>query len=79
MCAFFNLIEHPEANSEYPDQTPHYAVSDMDLHCLPMPNKIDARLIWFNCSWSWCNISTVMKAMFCLMVFDPKRNYTNNR
>ena len=28
------LIEHPEANSEDPIQTPHYAVSDLDLHCL---------------------------------------------
>ena len=23
----------------------HYAVSDLDLHCLPMPHKKDARLI----------------------------------
>ena len=24
------------ANSGDPDQTPHYAASDLDLHCLPM-------------------------------------------
>ena len=29
-----------------PDQTPHIAVSDLSLHCLPMSHKRDARLIW---------------------------------
>ena len=33
-------------NSEVPDQTPHYAVSDLDLHCLPMSHKKEASLIW---------------------------------
>ena len=28
-----------------PDQTPHSAVSDLGLHCLPMSHKKDARLI----------------------------------
>ena len=27
---------------------PHYVASDLVLHCLPMSNKIDARLIWVN-------------------------------
>ena len=30
-----------------PDQTPHFAASDLVLHCLPMSQK-DARLIWVN-------------------------------
>ena len=33
------------ANSEDPDQTPHYALSDLDLRCLPVSHKKDARLI----------------------------------
>ena len=28
-----------QANSEDPDQTPHYAVSDLGLHCLPKSYK----------------------------------------
>ena len=36
------------ANSEYPDQTPRSAASDLGLHCLPMSRKWDARLIWVN-------------------------------
>ena len=35
-----------KANSGDPDQTPHYVVSDLGLHCLPMSHKKDARLIW---------------------------------
>ena len=34
------------ANSREPDQTPHFAVFDLVLHCLPMSHKKDARLIW---------------------------------
>ena len=33
------------ANCEVPDQTPPHAVSDLDLHCLRMSHKKDARLI----------------------------------
>ena len=37
------------ANSEDPDQTPHYyAVSALGLHYLPMSHKKDDRLIWDN-------------------------------
>ena len=34
---------YENANSEDPDQTPHYAASDLALHCLPMSHKKDAR------------------------------------
>ena len=39
-----------EANSVDHDQTPPSAASDLDLHCLPMSHKKDARLIWVNMS-----------------------------
>ena len=32
--------------SEDPDQTPRSAASDLGLHCLPMYQKWDARLLW---------------------------------
>ena len=40
------LIENCMKNRKANDQTPHYAVSDLYLHCLPMSHKNDARLIW---------------------------------
>ena len=40
------LIEHSEGNRGDPDQTPHFAASDLGLHRLPMSHKKDARLIW---------------------------------
>ena len=33
-------------NSGDPDQTPHFAASDLVLHCLSMSHKKDTRLIW---------------------------------
>ena len=33
------------ANSGEPDQTPHFAASDLVLHCVLMPHKKDAMLI----------------------------------
>ena len=36
------------ADSEDPDQTPRSAASDLGLHCLPVSQKWDARLIWVN-------------------------------
>ena len=36
------LIEHLVANSGYPDQTPHFTASDLDLHCLS--HKKEAKL-----------------------------------
>ena len=43
------------ANSENPDQRLHSAASDLDLHCLSMSHKKDARLIWvkFQCSLTY--------------------------
>ena len=43
---FQNMYNILQANSGEPDQTPRSAASD--LHCLPMPYKKDARLIWVN-------------------------------
>ena len=42
------IIEMPvfNANSADPDQTPHYAASDLDLHCLPMSLLWDATHKW---------------------------------
>ena len=34
------------ANSGEPGQTPHFAASDLVLHCLSMSHKKGARLIW---------------------------------
>ena len=34
-----------ETNNGEPDQAPHFAASDLDLHCLPMSHKMNARLI----------------------------------
>ena len=36
------------ANSEDPDQTPHSAASDLDLHCLPITLLQVSRLQWVN-------------------------------
>ena len=35
-------------NRGEPDQTLHFAATDLVLHCLPMSHKKDARLIWVN-------------------------------
>ena len=39
------------ANSEDPDQTPSSAVFDLGLHCLPMSQKWNSRLMWINASF----------------------------
>ena len=40
------LIKNLYANNVDPDQTPpHSAASDLDIYCLPMTHKKDARLI----------------------------------
>ena len=36
------------ANSGNPDQTPHFAVSDLGLHCLPITLLWVFRLQWVN-------------------------------
>ena len=50
------LIEIPVSKQCRPDQTPRSAASDFGLHCLPMSQKWDARLIWVNI----CLILTVV-------------------
>ena len=59
------------ANSENPDQTPRSAASDLGLHCLPMSQKWDARLIWvlnskiiYNFSWSCTKVSNYSEFVF---------------
>ena len=42
---FLILIEHSLSK-----QTLHYAVSDLDLHCLSKSHLKEARLIWVNTS-----------------------------
>ena len=39
-------IENPVSKQWRPWSDTHYAASDLDLHCLPMAHKRDARLIW---------------------------------
>ena len=47
---FFILVKFKlnflQANNVDPDQTPHKAASDLDLHCLPLSHKKDAMLLW---------------------------------
>ena len=38
---FIQISKEHSVSSEDPDQASHYALSDLDLHCLS-----DARLIW---------------------------------
>ena len=46
------LIEQSVCKQWRPDQTPHFVVSGLGLHCLPMYHKMDAMLIWvFACSY----------------------------
>ena len=45
ICILFR-IDILVANSEDPDQTPRSAASDLGLHCLPVSQKWDTRLIW---------------------------------
>ena len=46
MVFFSYLIEHSVITCENPDQTPLYAMPDLDLHCLHMYHKKDVKLIW---------------------------------
>ena len=39
-----------QEKSEDPDQTLHFAVSELDLHCLPVFHKKEARLKWVEVS-----------------------------
>ena len=46
MYIFLEEMAKLFANSGDPDQTPHSAVSDLDLHCLPI--TLVSRLQWVN-------------------------------
>ena len=52
------------ANSEYPDQKPRSAASDLGLHCLPMSQKWDARLIWVNDLYNIIMIIIIIITLF---------------
>ena len=39
------------AHSGDPDETPHSAVSDLGLHCLPVTPLMVSRLEWVNCMY----------------------------
>ena len=53
------------ANSGEPHKTPHFAASDLVLHCLPMSHKKNARLIWVKITIILIhNITT-----FCLYIY----------
>ena len=47
--------------NEDPDQTPRSAASDLGLHCLPVSQKWDARLIWVNLFYDYANFSSKMQ------------------
>ena len=38
------------------NQTPHFVASDLGLHCLPMSQKKDARLIWVKINANMTNM-----------------------
>ena len=46
---FYFWLKFLLANNEDPDQTLRYAASDLGLHCVPMSQNWDARLIWVKC------------------------------
>ena len=43
---FYFSIKFMSANRIAPDGTPRFAASHLELFCLPMSHKKDARLIW---------------------------------
>ena len=45
---YSNLMNILQVNSGDPDHMPHYAASDLGLHCLLISQKKDVRLIWGN-------------------------------
>ena len=45
-------------NSGDPDQTPHYAASDLGMHCLPVNTLLGvSRLQWVNVPHDWGNFT----------------------
>ena len=41
-------VENLISKQRITDQMPHSTASDLDLHCLPLSHRKDARLIWVN-------------------------------
>ena len=70
------LIDH-EANSGDPDQMPCYVAYDLGLHCLPMSNKNDTRLIYhFILSFIWgkeFKIHWAQRRYACCTLFPKTR------
>ena len=48
LLPWFTEIPVLNTNSVDPDQMPHFAASDLGLHCLPMSLLWDARHKWVN-------------------------------
>ena len=57
---------------------PHSAASDLGMHCLPMSNKEDARLIWVNTkfyfSCSQCRTILFLKTPFLIDCQETEDN-----
>ena len=70
---YLNFKRNLSANSGQPGQTPHFAASDLVLHCLLMSHKKDARLIWVKTTGMLClvvfSLSTVAQAVHCKLFF----------
>ena len=57
------------ANNEDPDQMSRSAASDLGLHCLPMSQKWDARLIWGK--------KLRVSVLHTALTFEPPHDKTN--
>ena len=62
---FFSFLFNPQkkllfGNSGEPDQTQHFAASNLFFFCLPMSHEKDARLIWVN---KKCHSSALKSAL----------------
>ena len=60
------------ANSEDPDQRPHSAASDLDLHCLPITLLGVSRLQWVKCAYQSWHISTRRVTIYLLLFLRDK-------
>ena len=52
-----------------PDQTPRSVAPDLDLHCLPMSQKWDARLIWVISNYYYSQCSDKIYIIFKMTLF----------
>ena len=60
LSCFLEIPNH-NANSVDPDQTLHFAASDLDLHCLQMSILYDARLKCVNTLQKWACFKRLQK------------------